>query len=419
MDVAHFFFPALILASLAGDPLVVSEARQCSAVGQASKPITTRGLPGVQVQGPRGGVQIGSPAPLLQVDQWIRGSEFQGFQRGQVYAVAFLSPWSELCNPSLTDLAHFQSEYGPTGLEVLGIGGSDSTGTTPDILRSCTEQFGGLIQFRVGFDAGERTRTAWVGEGHQEVLPRVVLIDQRGTVVFVGEPRWLAMPLSAVLRGDFQVEAVNAEVERAKRTLELLSRSLRRDPAGVLVGLDVFDAQFPEYKFCAGALRFVAMLDEAAARMGSLERAYAFGAAHVEAATARNDPSTLDKLAFAIIDPERDLEGRGFELDLDLAKRAAEQAERITGGQNAVVLDTLSRVHFAEGNLVAAVAIARRAHDVAPKILREQLRARLEAYQRLLNNSEQEAVSEHRRGRFKGCRGPECARERFPEYEGG
>lgn len=394
MDVANLFLPVLALGGNAEAPRLAPNVAPAAATESAQACPAAQGSPGVEIPGPRGGAQIGAPAPALQVDQWVGGPEFWGFELGRVYAVAFFSPWSEGCSPTLPDLAHFQTECGPAGLDVLGISGSDSIGTRPDALQRCTQKFGELVNFRVGFDAAERTRTAWVGEGHHELLPRVVLIGQRGTVAFIGEPRWLAMPLARVLRGDFKVEAGNAEVERAKSSFELLGATARRDPLGALAGLDAFEAEFPEYAYGCVALRFAAMLDAASATGGSLERAYEFGAVHVKQATGRSDHLTLDRLALAIIDPARGLEG----LDLELAKRAADQAERITGGQNAAVLDTLSRVHLAGGNLEMAISVVRRACDVAPESLREQLHERLAAYRKLLEDSEQEVVPERKPG---------------------
>ena len=91
------------------------------------------------------------------------------------------------------------------------------------------------------------------------------------------------------------------------------------------------------------------------------------------------DVASLNGLAWAIVDPEAELEKR----DLVTAKRAAQQAVLLTKEKDAAVLDTLARVFFWEKDYAQAVAWQQKAVKLEQGAAQEELAATLKEYEQL------------------------------------
>ena len=77
--------------------------------------------------------------------------------------------------------------------------------------------------------------------------------------------------------------------------------------------------------------------------------------------------------------------------DLDLALSAAKRAEELTESKDASILDTVGRVLFKKGNIEDAIAIQKKAIEIAGADLKEQLEASLKEYEAALKGDDTEA----------------------------
>lgn len=74
-------------------------------------------------------LRMGSPAPSIKVEDWLRGEPLADFQPGQVYIVEFWATWCELCAAEMLELMQLQEKYKDSGLEVVGIAADEDAPT--------------------------------------------------------------------------------------------------------------------------------------------------------------------------------------------------------------------------------------------------------------------------------------------------
>ncbi|ESY87232.1 hypothetical protein X741_32295 [Mesorhizobium sp. LNHC229A00] len=74
-------------------------------------------------------LRMGSPAPSIKVEDWLRGEPVADLQPGKVYIVEFWATWCELCAAEMLELMQLQEKYKDSGLEVLGIAADEDAPT--------------------------------------------------------------------------------------------------------------------------------------------------------------------------------------------------------------------------------------------------------------------------------------------------
>ena len=87
--------------------------------------------------------------------------------------------------------------------------------------------------------------------------------------------------------------------------------------------------------------------------------------------------------------------------DLDLALTAAKRAEELTESTDASILDTVGRVLFKKGNTEDAIAIQKKAVEIAGADMKEQLEASLKEYEAALKGNDTEAKPDDAAGEAK------------------
>ena len=64
-------------------------------------------------------LKVGSPAPGLNIDEWVKG-EFNPSD-AEVYVLEFWATWCAPCRKSIPHLTQLQEEYELDGLKIVGI----------------------------------------------------------------------------------------------------------------------------------------------------------------------------------------------------------------------------------------------------------------------------------------------------------
>lgn len=161
---------------------------------------------------------IGDPAPPLKVEAWVKGTPF-ALEKGKVYVVEFWATWCGPCidsMPRLSDLADKMRGK----IEIISVNMSDRSPageSTPeskahiDRISKWVTKNSDKMRYNVVLDdaAGTMAKT-WMSASGQGGIPCAFVIDQEGTVAWIGHPE---MGLAAVAE---KVYAKKFDKKRAK-----------------------------------------------------------------------------------------------------------------------------------------------------------------------------------------------------------
>jgi thiol-disulfide isomerase/thioredoxin len=148
---------------------------------------------GARVHG-QNAVSVGSPAPPLSIDEWIKGESFSRFDPGTVYLLEFWGTWCGPCVENIPRLSEIQRRFADQGLIVLGVASHEFKGR--EALAAFMKARGGTMAYRVAFDADQSMERDWDTGGLEGVtfrLPLSFVIDRNGRIAFVGHPEDMGM----------------------------------------------------------------------------------------------------------------------------------------------------------------------------------------------------------------------------------
>ncbi|MGY4281046.1 thiol-disulfide isomerase/thioredoxin [Bradyrhizobium sp. LM2.7] len=179
---------------------------------------------------------LGSPAPPIKVENWLRGQPLASFQLGRVYIVDF---WATSCAPcvaALFPLAELQEKYKDRGVEVVGLAIYERAATV-DEARSkldawLTEKVPNL-NYRIGFDCSGEMHKLWMERSYTATIPTLFVVDRDGHIAFIGSLKQLDDILPKILNGAWRTsdKAKAADAERIVKGERLL-KLVRAPEAG-------------------------------------------------------------------------------------------------------------------------------------------------------------------------------------------
>lgn len=198
--------------------------------------------------GPEQGVgtlNVGDPAPALQVSQWLKGSPLKGFQPGVIHVVEFWASWCGPCQQVMPELTRMQAEY--PEVVFLSVAIWEKTAEAP---AEFLGQLGSAVSHRVALDAARAgadtdeidntgaMAQAWMRAAGESGVPTAFVVDRSGLVAWIGHPLELGEVLPKVISGSL---VVNSRRRLAEKTLERLAM----DPT-VAVDAALFEELFQE-----------------------------------------------------------------------------------------------------------------------------------------------------------------------------
>jgi thiol-disulfide isomerase/thioredoxin len=164
-------------------------------------------------------LQVGDPAPALQVSKWIQGSPVKEFQRDKAYIVEFWATWCGPCRASIPHLNEIHAKYKDKGLVVIG---QDAWEQDPDAVAPFVKKMGDQMTYRVALDDkdGKMAKT-WMEAAGEDGIPTAFVVDKRGMIAWIGHPMKLPESiLDQVLTGNFDVKKAAAEYKKQKELEE-------------------------------------------------------------------------------------------------------------------------------------------------------------------------------------------------------
>jgi hypothetical protein len=300
----------------------------------------------------------GDPAPQLRIARWVKGRPVERFEAGKVYVVEFWSSHSSACRRRLRPLSQLQRALVDDGVTVICVASGDA-GDSLAAVESVVQEQGDDIACTVAWDDAKATKVAFMQAAGKRKLPCTFVIGRDGRIAFIGR-RWPELALAGIRAGDWEPKTAAAKTTAAKARLRQMRDAVRKAPATVDAEMESLRKDYP---FVLLADRFAEIEFQAHLTTGALDRAYAAASTIVDDASLARDASALNQVAWAIVDPDRDLARR----DLDLALRAAQKAVELTKDKDGASLDTLARVLFWRHDLQQAITVQEKAVQADPR----------------------------------------------------
>jgi thiol-disulfide isomerase/thioredoxin len=292
----------------------------------------------------------GQPAPALHVAKWVKGDPVAAFAKDRVYVVEFWATWCGPCIAGMPHLSEVQQKHAAR-LTVIGVTSEDESNSLADV-EAMVKAKGDTMAYTVAWDDEHKTHAAWFSAAEQEGIPCCFVVDKQGTIAWIGHPQWLDMLLPDVLAGSYDPAALAGKVTAVEKRLTRIFVAAQVKPTTALEEAKVLLAEFPFLTDQVEPGLFSLLLEGE-----GIQHAWALGERMVIRAIASKDASTLNDVAWLIVDPAAERTERNF----DLAMRAASKAVEFTGSKNPNILDTLARVHAWKGEFARALELQQQA----------------------------------------------------------
>ena len=311
-------------------------------------------------------LEVGSAAPGLTVDEWVKGT-FNPAD-GDVYVLEFWATWCGPCRKSIPHLTQIQEEYELDGLKVVGI----STDEETEKVAPFVQRQGLKMDYIVGIDNRRRTQRAWMDKAGLKGIPAAFIVDKNGIIQFIGHP--LAEEFEDVLakvmtgRYDKKKEAdAKPSIDAAEqfRNRQSWADATKAYENAIAIDPIVF------------ARLHIELLEMYLVEQRNTDEAYAY-ADKVITDRGSEDPELLTWIAeFIATDDRLNSNSRRMNVAMKAAETALTFAKR---KDDPAYLATIALVHFNNGKLDEAIAWQRRAYFSARTKEKEQYKFTLDSY---------------------------------------
>lgn len=143
---------------------------------------------------------IGSPAPELKVNTWVKGDPVSGIEKGKVYVVEF---WGTACAPCIKCMPHLSDLQRLHKDVVFACLCDEKEKDVRDFVAKHDKDMG----FRVGWDERGRMWAAWMVAAGLDGIPTAFIVDATGKVAWIGHPTEMDEPLRLILEGKYNPQA--------------------------------------------------------------------------------------------------------------------------------------------------------------------------------------------------------------------
>ncbi len=169
---------------------------------------------------PSHAANIGSQAPKLQIEHWIKGNpvDLAKADEKKIHVIEFWATWCGPCRDSIPHLTELQEKYKSKGVTVIGIT-DEPKATVERFVRRQDKK----MDYTVAIEKGDTMSQAYMRAYGQTGIPATFVVDQNDRIVWVGHPKnGLDDVIDRLVNGTFLLEEEIAK-EQAQIRLQQLS----------------------------------------------------------------------------------------------------------------------------------------------------------------------------------------------------
>lgn len=318
---------------------------------------------------------VGSNAPAISIVEWLKGEPITELKPDQIYVVEFWATWCGPCKATMPHLAALQNEYGDK-VQFIGVTDEDAQTVRPFLEEKANgtdKTWSEVLTYRIALDKDGETNAAFMQAAEQAGIPCAFVVGKTGKIEWIGHPAEMDEPLSQIVAGTWDLTSVAAaaKMERAMEAAKM--------EAAPLIGAALNDKDYPKaIRLIEGLMqKFPKSPEFPLIRLQFQIQGNLFDQANENAKTlietAKDDAEKLSQLAWMMATGTN---SKG--IDLDLAASAAEKAVQLTEEKNADYIDTFAQVKFRQGLLDDAIALQKKAIEVAPPQIVEGFKEHLQ-----------------------------------------
>ena len=163
---------------------------------------------------------IGSKAPKLQIEHWIKGKpvDINKADEKKIHVIEFWATWCGPCRTSIPHQTKLQKKFKNKGVTIIGV---------TDEKKSTVERFvrreGEQMEYTVAIEKGDSMSQSYMRAYGQTGIPSAFVVDQKDRIVWVGHPmNGLEEVIDRLVKGTFDLETEIAK-EKAQIRLQQLS----------------------------------------------------------------------------------------------------------------------------------------------------------------------------------------------------
>ncbi len=336
---------------------------------------------------------VGSPAPALEVEAWLKGEPVPSFAPGQIYLVEFWATWCAPCIAGMPHLTRLQAQLGDT-VTVIGVniweeppGKPYSKETRSRVARFVAEN-DAKLGYRVAYDgAAQRAAKAWLDAAGLSSIPHAFIVDGAGVIAHIGQPQSAAFAtaLKEVVAGRHDPAASRAAHEEHRRAENARKENSRL--AQVAVAAATTRARAGDHAGAAALCDKLEDPDDAKIRLfralcddGEHDIAHAF-VDHLLQTGGLGSARGYSNLAWVMVDPEYGVKGADPARAVQCSERALAGAGAEPAMMRPLLLDTHAMALAAVGRLEEAIAAQSEAVELETnETMKAMMQERLDAY---------------------------------------
>jgi thiol-disulfide isomerase/thioredoxin len=347
----RFALPSLLAATLLASGSVLAQTGNAPAPAKPAAPATDAAKAKPEVKP----LSIGDAAPALDIEHFVKGEPFKGFEAGKITVVEFWATWCGPCKAAFPHISELQERYKDYGVTVVGISDEKLEKVKPFIE---TPEWNEKMRYTVATDPDRSVYSSYMTAAGQNGIPTAFVVGKKGTVEWIGHPMNLDGVLEDVVKDRWDATAAKKKFEEdraAEQEMRRNSMKLREAQAAgnwdeVIKLLDGMIEKSPENdRLLMQKMQIcLASGNRPAEGYAIARRLFERGA---------KNATMLNQIAWTIVDPAAPVKER----DTKFATEVAEKAVEITGGKDGAVLDTLARCYWLAGDKAKAIETQKKA----------------------------------------------------------